>query len=272
MHKLLFSSLAAAVIAVCSVSPLSATAQQAGFEFPSGSAPVAAEAVQPNPLMMMESDEALSISVTSFNQIPFGESCVVKGTVASVRMPDRGTTQPYTIFLQEGESIARIVIWPQDLGMVADYDAIISGAQIQVAGLATEFNGVRQLKSTEPNRFFVTTKATASAQPVQAKPATQSEFTAINQIGIKDIGANHKISGTITSLRESTSSRVPTIVTVKDETGEMTLVYWEEVSKALRNDQQPSVGDQIKAFGVVNEYRGTLQLKITNSSYLAKVN
>ncbi len=260
------------LLAVAAFLPLCAVSHAAGAsDFPAVPAPASTQTLPAAPLMMQESDAALAVSVSRFDQLPVGESCVIRGTISGIRNPDAGSNQPYTIYVQEGESIARLVMWPMDLAAVSQVDDIKPGATIQAAGTVNDFKGTRQLKLDDATRVFVTAPAPAPA-PASAAFSTpaNTDATPINQISFSHIGRQMKIQGTVKSVKESTQSRIPTIVEVSDASGTITLVYWQEVSSALKAEQAPKQGDTLTAFGTVNEYRGKLQLKITNSAALAK--
>ena len=253
--------------------PLCAVSHAAGAsDFPATPAPLSTQSLPAAPLMMQESDAALAVTVSRFDQLPLGESCVIRGTVSSIRNPDAGSNQPYTIYLQEGDSVARLVMWPMDLAAVPQVDDIKPGATIQAAGTVNDFKGTRQLKLEDATRVFVTAPAPAVAATASTAFSTpaNTDATPINQISFSHIGRQMKIQGTVKSVKESTQSRIPTVVEVGDASGTITLVYWQEVSSALKAEQAPKQGDTLTAFGTVNEYRGKLQLKITNSAALAK--
>jgi exonuclease VII large subunit len=69
------------------------------------------------------------------------------------------------------------------------------------------------------------------------------------------------ISGTVANLQPSTYDRMPNRLTVADATGSVMVVIWPDVFTLL--DPAPATGSQVTISGLVSEYRGELQVRVS---------
>lgn len=178
---------------------LCASPEAVEVQFPSGDAPVSSVPFSADPLMMQESDAALAISLKTFEALPVQEACVIQGKIETIRMPEAGTNQPYTITVSQGNAVAKIVMWPEEVVSILQPDSVVKGATIQVSGIVQEYKGSRELVCHEPERFFVIEKAQEKDRmsPQAAFATALSELTPVDSLAFADIGTSPKIAGEV---------------------------------------------------------------------------
>lgn len=219
----------------------------------------------------LASAQSSSLTTAQITQDKLGQVVELQGTVKSFQ-PSRSERAPNSFKLEDSAGSIRVAIWPDVFSKISQNAAIRDGAKVKVKGKVAEFRGALEIHVNSPNDIQVegasTTEpasATPAAQPVSPQattsPAATGGVTPIAQITNDKIGQKFTIQGTITSARRPSSERAPYILKVKDASGSIDVVFWQDLADKLSDAQKPNEGEVIRVTGTLGEYRGNLQLK-----------
>ncbi|MBN1478276.1 exodeoxyribonuclease VII large subunit [Candidatus Sumerlaeota bacterium] len=102
-----------------------------------------------------------------------------------------------------------------------------------------------------------------SLMALMALPALAAT-TDIGTLSSAIMDQNVTITGTVANLQPSTYDRQPNRLTVADSTGSVMVVIWPDVFSLL--SPAPATGSQVTITGQVSEYRGELQVRVSEAS------
>ncbi len=108
-----------------------------------------------------------------------------------------------------------------------------------------------------------------------SQPTTQGtpKKLKIGEITHEMIGQLVSVRGTVQQVMErpsKTRERIY-IVTLADGEDTIQLVYWADVAKKIPADQSPIAQDRLRVSGKVSEYRGHLQIILSDAGDLKKL-
>ncbi|MBI5153917.1 hypothetical protein HZA57_01660 [Candidatus Poribacteria bacterium] len=194
----------------------------------------------------------------------------VRAKLVSIVAPDDGSRQPYQLFLSDNTGTRRAVIWQHVWQQMPNPDQFKPGMIVDLYAKVGDYKGVRQLEIESPQWMRVAPvrqPLSASAfrdQGPSASTAVNDGYVEINigAINTATYGRNVRIKGTVAELNESPAPRVPTKVLLKDQTGQVEVVYWTEVADTLTEFDKPVVGMEWEARGTVQDFRGKPQVKV----------
>lgn len=213
------------------------------------------------------------LSTSAITQDKVGQVVELQGTVKSFQA-SRSDRAPNSFKLEDAAGTIRVAIWPDVFSKIPDKEQITDGAKVRVKGKVAEFRGALEIHVNSPSDVKIegagTSQPTQTASPApssaaqQVKPAvatTASGVTSIAQLTNDKVGQKFTIQGTVTSARRPSSERAPYILKVKDATGSIDVVFWQNLADKLSDNQKPNEGDTVRITGTLGEYRGNLQLK-----------
>ena len=87
----------------------------------------------------------------------------VRGTVSSVRSPEAGTKQPFSLILKEGEASIRVTYWSTIDQVIAVKP--VAGAEFEIEGVIEVYKDKPQLKVESGYKVTQTAPAPAEAAP-----------------------------------------------------------------------------------------------------------
>ena len=194
-------------------------------------------------------EEAVSIASLSAEQK--GQTVKVRGTVSSVRAPEAGTKQPFSLILKDGEASLRVTYWSSVDEVIAVKPTV--GAVFEIEGEVEVYQDKPQLKVASGYKVKAIESAPA---PTAAAPAAAA--SGISDITAADKGQTRTVQGTLGAPRDLLGKG--TAYALSDESGTLDLILWDstvpaDVRGALKE------GAKVSATGVVGEYEGKLQLK-----------
>ncbi len=193
-----------------------------------------------------------------------------KGRVVSILMPEEGTSQPIKIFLQDGTDVIVVVIFQETWRGFAEREEIMPQMHLWVYGKTSEYRGARQLEVEQPNFLMIAPNSPRGARLAAQNQAQGPIEVSIGAITLATIGRDVTIQGRVREYVPSTRPRVPSRVVVEDDTGEIEVVYWAEVSENLQSEHAPAVGSMIRISGRVGEFRESLQLRVSSPSHISR--
>lgn len=194
-----------------------------------------------------------------------------RGTIISISPPRPDSMQPWTVYLTDETGSSRAVIFQETYSRIADPSFLTRGKQVDLYVTAQDYQRVRQLHVKEPTHIRATPGA---GEAMLFAPMLTSGDTfaplSVGAIGLTTVGRPVRIRGTVVSLAEPERERVPWRVIVRDETGEVEVVFWKDVYDAIPNGERPLVHQPIEVSGVVGEHRGKLQIRVDEGSRIRR--
>ncbi|MBC7249350.1 MAG: hypothetical protein H5T62_03625 [Anaerolineae bacterium] len=191
-------------------------------------------------------NEAVPIAQTrtigSINAGDVGQMVGIEGRIAEVRPFSAGVK--YTV--EDGSGQITVLLWQDVDRAVAGREALIVGSEIAVQGLVSEYQGELEIIPELP----------LDVQIVRARELTYTPMD-IGAITPEDVGARVSIQGQVTQV---TPFSAGVKYTVRDETGEIILLLWEDVAQSVARREDLVVGTEVAARGKVSEYHGELEV------------
>jgi DNA/RNA endonuclease YhcR with UshA esterase domain len=171
-----------------------------------------------------------------------GQTVGIEGRIVEVRPFSAGVK--YTIEDDSGQ--VTLLLWQDVDRAVVGREALIVGSEITAQGLVSEYQG----------ELEVVPELALDVQIVHAREFTYTPVD-VGVIAAEDVGAWVCIQGQIT---RATPFSAGVKYTVRDETGEITLLLWEDVIEAVPQREDLIAGAEISAKGKVSEYHGELEV------------
>ena len=176
-----------------------------------------------------------------------GETVRVRGTVKTVRSPKQGSSQPWSLIMEDGDTTLRIVYWDSVNDVLAKRPK--PGAVFEAEGIVDVYQDRPQLKILSGYKLL-------QIEPPPADTAAPEKAVMVADISSKIKGKVRTLKGTLGDRR---SLGKGTAYTLTDDSGSIDLVLWDstvspKVFKTLKD------GITVEATGKVGEYKGILQL------------
>jgi DNA/RNA endonuclease YhcR with UshA esterase domain len=218
--------------------------------------------------------QSSATTTAQITQDKIGQIVELQGTVKGFQA-SRSERAPNSFKLEDSAGTIRVAIWPDVFSKIPQNSALRDGAKVRVKGKVAEFRGALEIHVNNASDIQIEGAAAAPAAPTTAAapaPATSTSsapqaaspsgaVTPIAQITNDKVGQQFTIQGTITSARRPSSERAPYILKVKDATGSIDVVFWQDLADKLSDAQKANEGDVVRVTGTLGEYRGNLQLK-----------
>ena len=171
-----------------------------------------------------------------------GQMVGIGGRIVEVRPFSAGIK--YTIEDDSGQ--ITLLLWQDVDRAVVGREKLIVGSEIAAQGLVSEYQGELEI-------------VPELALDVQITHAREFTYTLmdVGAITTEDVGARVCIRGQITRV---TPFSAGVKYTVRDETGEITLLLWEDVAEAVPQREDLVAGAEVSARGKVSEYHGELEV------------
>lgn len=195
-----------------------------------------------------------------------GSSVSLTGEVAQFS-PSRSERAPNSITLRDTAGQVRVCVWPDVFAQVAGRAGIVPGAKVAVTGEIAEFRGAAEVHVKDAAGLKVLGADAAApvaqaAAPAVAAAAPRAGITPIAQLATAEKKKNYTIRGTVASARAPRTETAPFVIKVQDAGAAVDLVFWKDTAEQLIPAQKVEVGDQVQVTGSLDEYRGTLQLRL----------
>lgn len=207
--------------------------------------------------------------IGSIGSLPIDSTVEVQGTIKSISKPHEGSKAPVKLTIADETGSIALVIW-QDSFEAIESHGVATGDAIHAQARVTEFRNERQLSLRNVADISVEHKSVAPAgpAPTDSTPSATSPQKTITATPLAKIdqsmnGQEVHIQATISDVREPRSERAPFIVTLSEGDTKVPMVFWSDLQKQIA--QHIRVGNVIRATAVVNDYRGTLQLKLRDA-------
>jgi DNA/RNA endonuclease YhcR with UshA esterase domain len=209
------------------------------------------------------------VDIKAIESLPVDSIVEVQATVKSISRPREGSKAPYKITIADETGSITLIVWQDAFEVLQSQFDLGTGDTIRAEARVTEFRNERQLTLRNVADLSVKSKGetplAAAAKPPVPVPETKPR-TSLGSITQSMTGQVVTVQATISDVREPSSERAPFIVTLSEGNSRIPLVFWSDVQSEIAS--QIRVGNAIRAKVLVNEYRGTLQLKLRDAKDL----
>lgn len=223
-----------------------------------------------------------------------GQEVTVEGTVRDFRGSSRPNI-PNSFMIQDESGTIRVAIWPIVFDEIPRRGAISDGVWIKVTGRVAEYRGMAEIhvqapsgveiSAPPPEAIPASAPATgesaapppsgldAGAAPFAARiptgpPVVHPGITPVVALTRDRLDHTFTISGTLSSARRPSSERAPYILRVADATGEIDVVFWEDLAERLPESKKVEPGDRLQVTGRLSEHLGMLQIRLDSPADL----
>ncbi len=211
------------------------------------------------------------VSVAQAAAAPLDSYVFVRAKIISVLPPRPDSTQPYSLYISDASGKLRVVIFQDTWNAMASTDFIIPGSSVDVYGQAGEFKAVRQLAVMAPNHIRITPNTRIGGHMGQGG-SSASGFVpiTIGALNMTLVGQHVRVRGTVKEITPPPKDTYPTRVYIADQTGMVEVVYWSQVEEKIPANEKPKINEPCEVSGIVNEYRGKLQLRVDDPTWVSK--
>ncbi|MCX7719179.1 MAG: OB-fold nucleic acid binding domain-containing protein [Candidatus Sumerlaeaceae bacterium] len=220
---------------------------------------------------------AAAIPVSQVTREKMDSTVEISGTVERFTA-SRSERAPNSFYLKDATGSIRVCIWPDVFSQIASKDALKNGAQVTVSGKVNEFRGNLEVHVRDAASVQIAGAPSASAGATSpSRPAAPASVGAVAPgAGITPAGSvtsamvdkTITIRGSVKSARKPWNERAPYIIKVADASGSLDVVFWSDVADRLTEGQKVKEGDTVEVTGKVNDFRGTMQLKLEDPANL----
>ncbi|MCX7765350.1 MAG: exodeoxyribonuclease VII large subunit [Candidatus Sumerlaeia bacterium] len=200
----------------------------------------------------------------------------IKGQITNMVSPT-SPKAPYSYYVSDGTESIRVVIWEDVFQKLKNREQLKPGVEVLVRGKVKEFRNLLEIHLENPNGLQLASEVATAPVSIAPTPSTApvsgatslsaSGITPISQLNSNLLNKTLTVRGKITNIIPSWQPKAPTTVQLEDESGgSIKVVYWPDVEKGLSESQRPVVDGTMLATGILSEYKGTLQLKVSSPS------
>lgn len=232
-----------------------------------------------NIVMRLQVPEQLIISRAEMPVTPLGEitsgmvgtSVMVEGTMVSVKAPGPESRAPWALRIKDGSGEKEITFWEDAYTEIRDKIMLVPGAPVRARVSVRTYRERLQLSLARgADLEFPGAGSAAVMTAGPAAPRTDAQEMALGDITEDMAGRTVKTSGRVAEIKPSTETNAPTEVILEDGDKRLSVVYWDVVARHLEANK-PVVGALMSVRGVVNVYKGKLQVKLNHSDQLTLV-
>ncbi|MFN3763089.1 MAG: OB-fold nucleic acid binding domain-containing protein, partial [Anaerolineae bacterium] len=184
---------------------------------------------------------ARALPIGALAEQPLGARVTVEGTVTGAESFQNG----FRLTLDDGTGQVLLLLWLRVYDELTDPSGLREGARLRVTGELEEYQGQREVV---PDRGADVAIIQAAEPPPRREIAT---------ITAADTGARVTVEGTVTRSEPFSQGYR---VWVDDGSGEILVLLWSNISERVAGRERLAPGAQVQVTGVVDEYRGTLEL------------
>ena len=196
--------------------------------------------------------------VSSVTMQMLNQEIFIQGMIANYRSP-WNERAPHIVTVKEGDAELPVVFWSDVHAQLANPEALVPGTSVQIFGRVSQHQGQLQLRVSTAEALRLTPAAGAASNA--GGSGFRGRPVAIGEIAPSMLEQTVSFRGQAVQVRAGEGTR-PTMVTVEDATGAITVVYWSDVADRLDASRTPQQGGVYLITGTVNEHRGNLQVKL----------
>jgi len=167
----------------------------------------------------------------------------------------RKSSEGVTLTISDSEFFIYVMLWNDIYNAFLSKSEIKEGAVVSVTGRVEIYKGKLQIVPKKVEDFVILEKA-EELEEVEEKEKF-IPFLNIGEIKTNDLGKIIKVSGKIIDYYEFNKGR---ILTLKDNTGELKVVLWNDILENIQESEYIISGTEIAVEGKVSQYNGGLQI------------
>lgn len=184
---------------------------------------------------------ARPLSIGVLADQPLGATVTVEGAVIAAESFQNG----FRLTLDDGTGQVVLLLWLPVYDELADPARLQTGVQVRATGELEEYRGQREVVPARGSDVVITQAASA--------PARRD----IASITPADTGTLVAVEGTVTRSEPFSQGYR---VWIDDGSGEVMLLFWENIYGRVAGRERLTAGARVWAIGIVEEYRGTLEI------------
>jgi DNA/RNA endonuclease YhcR with UshA esterase domain len=216
--------------------------------------------------------------VSDISKDNLAQEIAVEGTASSFRA-STGEKSPNSFKLKDSSGSIRIVIWPDVFDEIAGKDLLEKdGSHVKAEGKLAEYRDNLEIHVDKADAVKIsaaeggTSTSAETAKPPRRRVSKNSENSEVPNSQASDLtkdklGKTVELKGTASSFRESKGEKSPNLFTLKDASGEITVVIWPDVYEKISNKESLETdGSNITLQGKVSEYKGKIQVSVNDAA------
>jgi DNA/RNA endonuclease YhcR with UshA esterase domain len=225
-----------------------------------------------------------SVPAQEITTAQIGKDLAIAGEIVKI-IPSTGERVPYRLYLVNREPGSVIVVyWPDVAGSIhGDQGTPSVGTKVSATGKLSEYKGSLQIRIKNKAQLrmdgYPLTLGAATSAPgrvadalvpassVVPTPDKDGYFTADDPVMLKTLkGQKFSVHGTVKAYKAAWNERAPNVISLKGA-GELDIVFW--TTEADEVPDYSVVGTPIYVSGALQEYKGHLQLKVSELADLS---
>ena len=216
---------------------------------------------------------AKSVALGTVNKGLMGKTIEVEGTITKIIAPKAESKAPWAITIADSSGQQELVFWQDIYDEIRDKVLLAPGKPIRARVTVRSYKDKLQLALNQGMDFeFLDTRPAQSVAAKAIAPISESPLTPIQNVTPAMVGKEIKVSGRVARVKTpEAGSKAPYEVTLCEGEQRIAVVYWDTVARHFDESSKPVVGALMTAQGLVNRYKGVLQIKVKQSSDMALV-
>ena len=148
--------------------------------------------------------------------------------------------------LDDGSGRVILLLWDDTYGDVRDVPSLNLGARVRVDGVVSRFDNELQIQPDQGGAVRVLAAASPGGQPTNAADAGSFPGQRVTVTG---------------AIADAVTFNNGTKLMVQDGSGQIEVFIWANIFQRIPIAASLTVGNSIRATGIVSEYRGSFQIQ-----------
>jgi DNA/RNA endonuclease YhcR with UshA esterase domain len=222
----------------------------------------------PAHLEVLETSDAQTVSLDELAEVEDDRSVRFSAAVSRIMFPN-SERAPYRIALKDDTGTGSLVIWPNQFEEIKDRDQLMEGTLVKIRAAKSSYRNIPQLQIESPQDLVILAAVSADSMR-DAAAGTVSTPVSLRDISSADMDSIVTVQAVVKQFsRPREGTRAPYVITLADSSGtELPLVFWSDAYEQLKSPDKIEPGAELTAHARVAEYRGRLQLALTDPAGL----
>ncbi len=194
--------------------------------------------------------------------MPAGTPVLVEAEITRVDTPAADEKRPWRLLLKDASGQIELSFWDDVANAIADREKITPGNPVRVQATTDEYRDRKHLRLNRGQDLVFVEPAGADG----ARLARTVEIVTLGEISAAMAGREVETEGQVVAMEAPPAgTTAPFDLRLEDGPGQLTAVCWAEVA-AFLSERGVQPGCRVQVRGVLEEYRGRVQLKINRAS------
>jgi DNA/RNA endonuclease YhcR with UshA esterase domain len=214
--------------------------------------------------LVIERAQVVKVLLGEISDSDLGSTVMVEGRITSVVPPRQDTRRPWVIVLQDASGKQEVSFWQDVYDVLGNKVQFAPGSHVRATVAVGSFRGKVQLRlaAAEDIAFIDAPAATGRKE--------KTPVTALGDVTPGQEGRYVKVEGKVVSVTPPGDEHAPYVVLLRDDTGELPVVYWESIAKGMLINA-PVEGATWQAIGRVNVYSNRVQVKVNRAKSVKRI-